>query len=275
MPKPNREILTGGKRYKDAKKSKNRVNEVIFDKDQRKNYLTGFHKRKLERKKKAQDYIAEQVKKDRIEERARIREERKLHVQKRLAEMKEAMELNPFFNKADLEQGDDDDSEEANSHSENEDDTSGEDDDKAKVKFDGDDGSSEEWSGFDDSEKADVTKRKTSKGILKKQIYEIDNDDAPVTGTSEVVIESLDNPNTVDIANITKKMNVDLTKTEDVLNSSIVRAKKYARLMGMNDSPPEKVTKPKKKKFRYLSKTERKMNNLKQKKNSYKKNSKD
>lgn len=273
MPKPNREILTGGKRYKDAKKLKNRVSEVVFDKDKRKDYLTGFHKRKLERKKKAHDYLEEQAKKDRLEERARIREERKLEVQKKLAEMKEAMELNPFLPK----ELDESDSSDSGSDNESVAEGEGEHNSKERVKFD-DAMSDDEWTASNDGSVEDKkSKKDKAKGILKKQIYEIDNEDAPVTGTSEVVIESLTNPNVLDITSVTKKMNVDLSKADEVLNNSIVRAKKYARLMGMSDSPAEteKVSKPKKKKFRYLSKTERKVKNMKEKSKSFKRKKKD
>ena len=284
MPRPNREILTGGKRYKE-KKQKNRVQEVVFDKEKRTDYLTGFHKRKLERKKKAQAYLEEQAKKDRLEERARIREERKLQVQKKLAEMKEAMELNPFLDKAldssaeEESEGDDDDNEEEEEDDENDkSDGSKQEGDEAKegVKFD------DEWSGFENNadKNTDKKSKKNKGGILKKQIFEINDEDAPVTGTSEVVIESLENPNKMDLSIVTEKMNVDLTKADEVLNGSIVRAKKYARLMGMADTSSaetegQKVSKPKKKKFRYLSKTERKTKNMKEKAKSMKRKNKD
>lgn len=278
MGKPNRELLSGGKRYKESKKLKHRVNEVIFDKEKRKDYLTGFHKRKVERKKKAQEYLEEQAKKDRLEERARIREERKLQVQKKIAEMKEAMELNPFLDKEDLEENEKDEENE-NSESENDINKGDESNDfienNTDVKFSDDE--NEEWKGIDNKDKGGRNKT----GILKKQIYEIDNADAPVSGKSEVIIESLDNPNSFDLESITKKMNVDLSKADEVLNSSITRAKKYARLMGMSDPTEEKedvankIRKPKKKKFRYLSKTERKMKNMKEKSKSLKRRKKD
>lgn len=269
MGRPNREILTGGKRYKD-KKLKNRVQEVVFDKDKRKDYLTGFHKRKLERKKKAQEYLEEEAKKQRLEERARIREERKLEVQRKLAEMKEARELNPFLDNS-------------SSESESDNEEEGDDDEKREVKFSDDiEGSDDEWNGFDQEGNEDESKesKKNGKhsGILKKQIYNISNEDAPVSGTSEVVIETLDNPNKVNFNSIASKMNVDLDKADEVLNGSIARAKKYARLMGMSDSPKDataKASKPKKKKFRYLSKTERKVNNMKIKDKAYKRRNKD
>ena len=43
----------------------------------------------------------------------------------------------------------------------------------------------------------------------------------------------------IHILTLSKKMNVDMTKATDVLNNSIVRAKKYARLMGMTDAVEE------------------------------------
>lgn len=65
----NREILTGGKKYAQKQAKKYGVDEVVFDKDSRQEYLTGFHKRKLQRQKKAQDYNKEQDRLARIEER--------------------------------------------------------------------------------------------------------------------------------------------------------------------------------------------------------------
>ncbi|KAG0674637.1 pre-60S ribosomal particles component [Pichia californica] len=291
MGKPNRELLSGGKRYKEARKLKHRVSEVVFDKEKRQDYLTGFHKRKLERKKKAQDYLEEQAKKDRLEERAKIREERKLQVQKKLAEMKQAMELNPFLDKndkyfSDSENNDDDDDDDDDEDDEEEDNEFHDARENiSDVKFADGLNSEEEWLGIDDKYKDNVesttTQKKVKSGILKKQIYDIDNDDAPVIGMSEVTIENLENPNFLDLQSVTKQMNVDLTKTADVLNGSITRAKKYARLMGMSDSPEKtesvkgKVSKPKKKKFRYLSKTERKMKNMKEKNKAFKRKKKD
>lgn len=274
MGRANREILTGGKRYKE-KKLKNRVAEVVFDKENRKNYLTGFHKRKLERKKKAQEYLEEQAKKDRLEERARIREERKAVVQQKLAEIEAAKELNPFLNS---ESEDCDSEEDSDNVDEEENDADGNGKKEDGVKFQG------EWGGFEkddqnnDTEETEKKSKKSdhAKGILKKQIYEIDNQDAPVTGTSEVTIESLENPNSITV-DITKKMNVDLSKADEVLNSSIAKAKKYAKLMGLSETPveTEKIKKAKKKKFRYLSKTERKVNNLKIKQKQQKRRNKD
>ncbi|GMG49430.1 unnamed protein product [Ambrosiozyma monospora] len=88
----------------------------------------------------------------------------------------------------------------------------------------------------------------------------------------------MENPNatSIDINTIAKMNHVDLSKSEEVLESALNRAKEYARLVGADG--PKKRVKPvrqaavgqKKKKFRYLSKTERKAKNLKERKSSAK-----
>ncbi|GMG21545.1 unnamed protein product [Ambrosiozyma monospora] len=85
--KPNREILTQGKRYSTKKSKQHRVEEVTFDKEKRVEYLTGFHKRKLQRKARAQEFAAEQERLARLEERKKIREERQGRVKERLQEL--------------------------------------------------------------------------------------------------------------------------------------------------------------------------------------------
>ncbi|GMM30238.1 Rrp17 protein [Martiniozyma asiatica (nom. inval.)] len=281
MPKPNREILTGGKKYKDAKKNKHRVEEVTFDMDSRKEYLTGFHKRKEQRKKSALKHVTEMQRQERIQERARIREDRREMVRKKLEEMKEASELNPFlkdvYSDEENEEGADEKKEKKSEKKS-----------KKNVGWladSSDDESDASWNGIEEekAEESDENEQEANdndsdsdknnfRGILKKQIYDIENDDAPVSGHSEVVIESLDNPNAevtpyISLTTVAEKMNVNLDKSDEILDKSIKRAKKYARLMGVAENSEEGVTKPKqkKKKFRYLSKTERKQRTLKEK----------
>lgn len=256
--KPNREILTGGQKYKEAKKVRNRVDEVTFDTDSRVSYLTGFHKRKVERKKNAQKHAVEMMKKERIEERARIRAERQEQVRKKLEEMKQALELNPFLQREDeSDDGEDDDEEKESKKS-----VGWEEQPWDGIKDDGDDDEDEENENDEDG-----SSNGTVKPILKKQIYNIDNSDAPVVGQSEVIIESLEKSSITAPVNLTS-LHVDMTKSGEVLDESIQRAKKYARLMGVAEkkspSEPEKPMKVKKKKFRYLSKTERKANTMKE-----------
>ncbi|KAG7814030.1 hypothetical protein KL921_000304 [Ogataea angusta] len=220
MARPNREILTGGKKYAQKRKQANRVEEVVFDKDSRVQYLTGFHKRKLQRKKKAQEYNQEQERKARLEERQRIREERRQQVQKRLQELNEALKI---------QGSEDEESEESEQEEDKE----------------------EQWTGFD-SQRSESDEESNAeggkKGIL-KQKYEVDDADAPIPGVSTVEVEAIENPNQIDLMELARKNRVDLQKAEEVLEQSIERAKKYARLVGADEKP-----KKKKKKFRYLSK---------------------
>ncbi|VBB75688.1 Putative ribosomal RNA-processing protein [Podospora comata] len=59
------------------RKVQHAVEEVTFDRTAREEYLTGFHKRKLERKKHAQQIAEQKAREERIETRKQIREERK------------------------------------------------------------------------------------------------------------------------------------------------------------------------------------------------------
>ncbi|KAK0739275.1 nucleolar protein 12-domain-containing protein [Apiosordaria backusii] len=59
------------------RKVQHTVEEVTFDRTARTEYLTGFHKRKLERKKHAQQIAEQKAREERIEARKQIREGRK------------------------------------------------------------------------------------------------------------------------------------------------------------------------------------------------------
>lgn len=242
MVRNNREILTGGQKYKQKKVKKNGVDEVIFDKSSREEYLTGFHKRKLQRQKKAQESIKEQERLARIEERKQIRDERKKNMETRLNELQENAKI--IAGGFDLDE-----------------DTNGKD---------------EDWNGFEDNEPEfeEEESANVNNGILKrKEVYKIDDSirlDMPAVVDDEttVTVESLENPILARIQNtnmeaIAKANNVNLEKSDKVLEDSITRAKNYAVLAGVS-KPPVKE-KQKKKKFRYLSKAERRENNRKAK----------
>lgn len=245
MVRHNRQILTAGKNYAEKQAKKHAVNEVTFDKESREEYLTGFHKRKLQRKKKAQEYNKEQERLARIEERKQLRDERKRDLENQLREFNEkAKEL------AMINGGLADDNEE-----------------------EGEGSGDEEWTGFekDGSEENPKEDKPVSlKGILHhKEIYEPDSDANGFGDETTVTIESIDKPlgsaNGANLEEIAKTNNVDLNKSEKVLEEAVERAKNYAVLCGV--SKPSKVEKPKtkKKKFRYLSKAERRENTRKEK----------
>lgn len=248
-PRTNREILTGGKKYHQRQSKKYGVEEVVFDKEKRQEYLTGFHKRKLERKKKAQEYHKEQERLAKIEERKQTREERQRNFEEQLSQIQAAKGLSAQINGA------------GKGSEENIDEN--------------------EWSGFgdnneeenDQSDNLDSSDNELKlKGILlRKQVYKVEDPhvlgDAVVDEETTVVVESLENPYTASLAQrsleaAAKANNVRLEKLEEILEKSITRAKKYAIVCGVSKPKP---TPQKKKKFRYLTKSERHANNAKAK----------
>lgn len=254
----NREILTGGKKYAQKAAKKHRVAEVVFDKESRTEYLTGFHKRKLQRQKKAQEYNKEQDRLGRIEERRQVREERKKDMENQLEQFNKTM--------VDITHLDDSDAED---------------------KEDG-------WTGFDKKAMADSDSESEQepeeqeiqeplKGILHhKEVYTLDKStellplsSAIIDDETTVTVESLDNPVLVrdqaaNLEAMARANNVNIEKSEEVLDSSIKRAKNYAVVCGVaKPGPGDK--KQKKKKFRYLTKAERRENTRKEKTKSFKK----
>lgn len=245
-PRTNREILTGGKKYHQKQVKKFGVDEVVFDRESRQEYLTGFHKRKLERKKKAQEYNKEQDRLAKISERKQLRDERQKTFEEQL---KQVNEVKSFIVDSDLE--DDDDEKKASKKSEEKNEDS-------------------EWAGFGDhSQDASESSDEDTpvKGILlRKTVYKIDDPetmgDAIVDDETTVTVETLENPRDAFLAEtsldaIAKANNVNLNKLEEILEKLITRAKNYAVVCGV--SKP----KTKKKKFRYLTKSERYANNTK------------
>ncbi|KAI9875444.1 MAG: hypothetical protein M1830_008469 [Pleopsidium flavum] len=67
---------------KRRKKSATAVEEITFDPSAREDYLTGFHKRKVQRIKHAQLEAAKKERQERIIERKRMREQRKAELEK-------------------------------------------------------------------------------------------------------------------------------------------------------------------------------------------------
>jgi ribosomal RNA-processing protein 17 len=57
---------------KRRKTNTNAVEEIVFDSSARQEYLTGFHKRKLQRAKHAQELAEKKAREERIEERRKV-----------------------------------------------------------------------------------------------------------------------------------------------------------------------------------------------------------
>lgn len=233
-PRTNRQILTQGKNYVAKQAKKHGADEVTFDKDSRLDFLTGFHKRKLQRQKKAQEFNKEQERQAKIEERKKVREERKKEMEEQLKKFKETMKEVGDYIGSDLEEDQDTSSdEEDEATSEKEDEKSG-----------------ELWNGFSDGESNDV------KPILKKHREVYDDE-------TQVDIEPLEANDNFEY--LAKANNVKLEQSKKILDESIERAKKYAKFLGMDD----KQKKQKKKKFRYLTKAERRNNQRKAQANKH------
>lgn len=283
--KKNRDILTGGKKYIQQKAKKHLVEEVTFDKESRKEYLTGFHKRKLQRQKKAQEYHKEQDRLFKIEERKRIREERKrdaeLELQKFNETIKNVKNFKGFSKDGDNENDDEDEDGIVGELVSEDDDEDWTEKVKISIKEDG------EWTGFSenpkdnsdsdddsDSDSDSEEEEKPVKGILHhtevykqepslSSISSSNGNGAIIDDETTVTIESLDNPNIIDLEELAKQNNVNLAKSEQILEKSIQRAKNYAVLCGV--AKPKSAVNKSKKKFRYLSKSERKDNLRKEK----------
>ncbi|KAJ9142681.1 hypothetical protein NKR23_g6971 [Pleurostoma richardsiae] len=89
-PRPKKSVLPPPSK---KRKTAHSIEEITFDRSARTEYLTGFHKRKQQRIKHAQEIAAEKERKEKIEFRKQVREERKQqledHVRKVKAILKE------------------------------------------------------------------------------------------------------------------------------------------------------------------------------------------
>ncbi|OHE95906.1 nucleolar protein 12 [Colletotrichum orchidophilum] len=77
-PRPKKSVLPP---LSKKRKAVSAIEEVNFDFDAREDYLTGFHKRKLQRQKWAQEQAALKAREEKIEMRKQIRQERQREVE--------------------------------------------------------------------------------------------------------------------------------------------------------------------------------------------------
>lgn len=68
-PRPKKGLLPPPSR---KRKAQHTIEEIKFDNDSRADYLTGFHKRKLQRAKNAQEQAARQARQEKIELRKQV-----------------------------------------------------------------------------------------------------------------------------------------------------------------------------------------------------------
>ncbi|PGH00509.1 hypothetical protein GX51_05724 [Blastomyces parvus] len=90
----------------------NAVPEILFDPSARAEYLTGFHKRKVQRAKQAQENAEKRAKEEKREQRRRIREERRAEFERAVEENKTVMR--EISRAARWESGSDEDDDEEN-----------------------------------------------------------------------------------------------------------------------------------------------------------------
>ncbi|PVH77977.1 hypothetical protein DL98DRAFT_258541 [Cadophora sp. DSE1049] len=74
-PRPKKNVLSSQPNKR--RKVEHKIEEISFDNDARADYLTGFHKRKVQRAKRAQEEAAKKEREERVEMRKQLREERK------------------------------------------------------------------------------------------------------------------------------------------------------------------------------------------------------
>ncbi|KAI1075229.1 nucleolar protein 12-domain-containing protein [Whalleya microplaca] len=77
-PRPKKSVLAPPPK---KRKTQHAVEEIKFDNTARIEYLTGFHKRKLQRAKNAQEQAAKMARQEKIDFRKQVREERKREVE--------------------------------------------------------------------------------------------------------------------------------------------------------------------------------------------------
>lgn len=225
MAVSNVQRLTRGDRKYAAKKKAASVPEVKFDQDSRKDFLTGFHKRKLARQAEAKRKAEEMNRAERIAERQRIRDERKAAINMGMERLKEAESI--IENSAG-----------SNGSA------------RSKTRFAKDNSDSEEeqgeqpdeFNGFEDGEEAS--------GILKRQSK---------YGDSEVTVEEINLDPYVDVGRSEQVLD---EATEKAQNYAKYVEQIEARQQQEEEAARKQQ---KKKKFRYLPKSERRMLNRKSK----------
>ncbi|KAI1166393.1 nucleolar protein 12-domain-containing protein [Nemania serpens] len=73
------------------RKRQHTIEEIKFDDTARAEYLTGFHKRKLQRAKNAQEQAAERARQEKIDARRQLREDRKREVEDHVQQVNNAL----------------------------------------------------------------------------------------------------------------------------------------------------------------------------------------
>ncbi|KAI0201315.1 nucleolar protein 12-domain-containing protein [Astrocystis sublimbata] len=208
------------------RKRNHAIEEIKFDNDARVEYLSGFHKRKVQRIKHAQEQAAKQAREDRIASRKQIRDDRKREVEEHVQNVHTALKQAAEAGYIDVEG-------EGNG---------GSDDDSAK-----------EWGGIQD-EPVDHEE-------------EYIDEDRYTTVTVESVSVSKDGLTS------SRPDDEDSEEGPDVADGD--GDKKHDEVQAETRHGKDRHATKKKKKFRYETKLERQITNIKQKAKNNKRRSKD
>ncbi|KAI0459772.1 nucleolar protein 12-domain-containing protein [Xylaria acuta] len=211
-PRPKKLLAPPSKK----RKRQHTVEEIKFDDEARAEYLTGFHKRKLQRAKHAQEQAAERARQEKIETRKQIREDRKREVEEHVQNVNNALKQAAEAGYIDDEEGGSSDHDTA-----------------------------EEWGGFQD--------KPLQEDLIDHEEEYIDED-----RFTTVTVESV---------NVSKD---GLTSSRPDEEQSEAEAEEVDK--STQEAQPDKrhgkdrhATKKKKQKFRYETKLERQITNIKQK----------
>ncbi|KAI0430843.1 nucleolar protein 12-domain-containing protein [Xylaria sp. FL1042] len=210
-PRPKKLMVAPSKK----RKRQHTIEEIKFDDEARAEYLTGFHKRKLQRAKHAQEQAAERARQEKIEARKQLREDRKREIEEHVQHVNNALKLAAQAGYIESE----------------EDDSSGDD-------------TAEEWTGFQDTAGQQDT---------------IDHEEEYVDEDRYTMV-------TVESVNVSKDgLTSSRPDEEESADEEEDRDKSVEAQPEKRRDKNRDTTKKKKQKFRYETKLERQITNIKQK----------
>ncbi|KAG4025391.1 hypothetical protein MFRU_059g00280 [Monilinia fructicola] len=207
-PRPKRSVLPPQKK---KRKFDHKIEEINFDLSAREDYLTGFHKRKVQRSKRAQEEAEKKAREERIVMRKQLREERRAELNEHVKAVNALLQ-------------------------------------DVNEKFDGGDEDGDEWGGIEDEENDEDVQEE----VVDHEEEYIDEDKY-----TTVTVEG------IEISKEGIKRTADEGDSDD-------GAEKSKRKFTKEEEKVKKVwpKKPRKKKFTYETKAERKMTRQKQKSGS-------
>ncbi|CZT51509.1 uncharacterized protein RSE6_12660 [Rhynchosporium secalis] len=228
-PRPKKNLLSSLPNKR--RKTEHKIEEINFDDNARADYLTGFHKRKVQRAKRAQEEAMKKGREERVEMRKQLREERKVELTEHVSAINAALRA----------VGDPDVLDSSSD--------------------------SEAWSGISDDESKSTSKSKqkskSSSGakstlagggklIDHEEMYASEDEDKYTTVTVEAV-------------DITKEGLSRVADDGDDDEEAEAKKKKWEEKKEEDGKKKVWPKKPRKEKFRYESKLERKAGRMKQK----------